>query len=95
MTNKAVNLTLHPVVGLALQVGDTGKFSQTLSIENLVPFLTGRVHVSLPQSRMKVTRDLCNLNLLAKLMVLHCQILFSLAIAEAILMQTSAKQVPS
>ena len=28
-------------------------------------------------------------------MVLHCQILFSLAIAEAILMQTSAEQVPS
>ena len=38
------------------------------------------------------------MNLLAKLMVLHRQILFSLAIAaiaEAILMRTSAKQVPS
>ena len=78
-----------------LQVGDTGKFSQTLSIENLVPFLTGRVHVSLPQSRMKVTRDLYNLNLLAKLMVLPHQILFNLAIAEAILMQIFAVQFPS
>ena len=29
------------------------------------------------------------------MMVLHCQILFHLAIAEAILMQTSAEQVPS
>ena len=39
-----------------------------------------------------------SLTLLAKLMVLHRQILFSLAIAaiaEAILMQTSAEQVPS
>ena len=45
-----------------------------------------------------VTRDLQRLNLLAKLMVFHCQILFSLviaAIAEAILMRTSAEQVPS
>ena len=40
-----------------------------------------------------MTRDLYSLNLLAKLMVLHRQILFSLAIAaiaEAILMRTSA-----
>ena len=44
---------------------------------------------------MEVTRDL---NLLAKLMVLRRQILFSLAIAviaEAILMQASAEQVSS
>ena len=37
------------------------------------------------------------MNLLAKLMVLHCQILVSLviaAIAEEILMRTSAEQVP-
>ena len=42
---------------------------------------------------MEVTRDLWSLNLLVRLMVLHCQILFSLAIvafAEAILMSTSA-----
>ena len=45
-----------------------------------------------------MTRDLYNLNLLAKLMVLHLQILFSLAIAaiaEAILMRTSAEQMLS
>ena len=38
------------------------------------------------------------MNLLAKLLILHRQILFSLAIAaivEAILMRTSAEQVPS
>ena len=47
---------------------------------------------------MKVTRDLYNLNLLAKLMVLLHQILFNLAFptfAEAILMQNFAEQVPS
>ena len=47
---------------------------------------------------MEVTRQLYSLNLLAKLMVLHRQILFSLAIAaiaEAILMRTSAEQMPS
>ena len=47
---------------------------------------------------MEVTRDLYNFNLLSKLLVLHRQILFSLAaaaIAEAIMMRTSAEQVPS
>ena len=44
-----------------------------------------------------MTRYLYSLNLLAKLMVLHLQILFSLAIsaiAEAILIRTYAEQVP-
>ena len=47
---------------------------------------------------MEVTRDLYNLSLLAKLMVLQRQILFNLAIAaiaDAILMRISAEQVPS
>ena len=47
---------------------------------------------------MEETRDLHSLNVRAKLVVLHRQILFSLAIAaitEAILMLTSAEQVPS
>ena len=47
---------------------------------------------------MEVAVDLRSLNLLAKLMVLHNQILFSLAIAaiaEAILMRISAEHVPS
>ena len=47
---------------------------------------------------MEVIRDLQSMNLLAKLMVLHRQVLFSLAIAaiaEAILMQISPEQVPS
>ena len=45
-----------------------------------------------------MTRDLQGLNLLPKLMVLHCHTLFILAIAaiaEAILGLTSAEQVPS
>ena len=47
---------------------------------------------------MEVTKDLFNLNLLAKLMVLLCQTLFNLAIAavsEAILMRIFTEQVPS
>ena len=46
---------------------------------------------------MEATRDLWNLKLLAKLMMLHRQILFGLAIAaisEAILMRTSAEKAP-
>ena len=45
-----------------------------------------------------MTTDMWSLNFLAKLMVLHSQILFSLAIAaiaEAILMLFFAEQVPS
>ena len=64
----------------------------------LLPESASRVHVSQPYRRTEVTRDLYNLNLLAKLMLLHRQILFNLAvaaIAEAILIQISAEQVPS
>ena len=46
---------------------------------------------------MEVTRDLYNLNLLAKLMMLLHQIPFNLAIAgiaEAVRMRISAEQVP-
>ena len=45
-----------------------------------------------------MTRDLYNLNLLAKLMVLHCQIVFTLAIAaiwETLQMRISAEQASS
>ena len=45
-----------------------------------------------------MTRNLYSMNVLAKLMVLHRQILFNqaiVAIAEAILMRTSAEQMPS
>ena len=53
-----------------------------------------RVYVSQQYRRMEVPRDL---NLLAKLMVLHRHILFSLSIAviaEVILIRTFAEQVP-
>ena len=56
------------------------------------------VHLSQPSRRMEVTIDLQSLNLLAKLMVLNRQTMFNVAIAaiaEAILMRTSAKQVTS
>ena len=38
-THKEVDLALHPVVGLMLQIGDTEKFPQTLGFEGLDPFL--------------------------------------------------------
>ena len=47
---------------------------------------------------MEVTRNLYNLNLLAKLMALFCKILFNMAnaaVAEAIVMRISAEHVPS
>ena len=36
---KGVDLALHPVVGLVLQVGDAEKFPQALGFEGLDPFL--------------------------------------------------------
>ena len=41
-----VDLAPVPVVGLVLQVGDTGRFSQALDFEGLAPF------VSEPASRV-------------------------------------------
>ena len=72
-TNKEFDLTPHPVVVFVLQVGDAEKFPQAQGFESLDPFSesAGRVHLSQPQRRMEVTRDLYSLNLLAKLMVLH------------------------
>ena len=37
-THKKVDLALHPVVGLVLQVGDTEKFSHALGFESPDPF---------------------------------------------------------
>ena len=37
-THKEVDLTLHPVVGLLLQVGDADKFPHASGFESLDPF---------------------------------------------------------
>ena len=94
---KGVDFSKHPVVDLVLQVEDAEKFPQALVSKAWILFSksASRVYVSQPQRRMEVTRDLYSLSLLVKLTALHCQILFNMAIAEAILMQTSAEQVPS
>ena len=103
-THSKVDLAPHPVVGLVLQVGNAEKFPQALCFESLDPFFfffQSQQAESMFHSRRggrRLTRDLYSLNLFAKLMVLHRQILFSLAIAAtagAILVQTSAEQVPS
>ena len=39
-THKGVDLALHPVVGLVLQVGDTEKFPHAPGFERLAPFTT-------------------------------------------------------
>ena len=97
-TQKEADLALHPVVGLVLQEGDTEKLPHALGFKNPDPFL--RVSMQGPcftAIEDGVTQDLYSLNLLAKLMVLHHQILFSLAIAtiaEAILRRIAAEQVP-
>ena len=82
-----------------LQLGDTEKFPHALGFESLDPFFQSEQAGSMFHSHrggMEVIRDLQSMNLLAKLMVLHRQVLYSLAIAaivEAILMPTSAEQV--
>ena len=98
-THKEAHFSPHPVGGLVNRVGDAVKFPQELGFKAWILFSesASRLHVSLPWRRMEVTRDLYSLNLLAKLTVLHRQILCRLAIsviAEAILIRTSAKQMP-
>ena len=92
-THKEADHAPHPVVGLVLQAGDVEKFPQTLGFESLDPFFF-RVSKQGPCfttiERQKVTRGFYSLNLLAKLMVLHRQILSIAATAEAILMRISA-----
>ena len=95
-THKEVDLAPHPVVGVVLQVGITKKFSQTFCFESLDFFPVSKQDLCFTAiERMEVTRDLHNLNLLAKLMMLRRQILFTLAFAEAILMRISPEQVQS
>ena len=105
LNHKEADLALHPVVGLVLQVEDAEKFAHAFGVESLDRFFfcccffqsVSRVHVSQPQRRMQVTRELYNLNLLLKLVLLHRQILLNLAtaaIAEANLTRISAEQVP-
>ena len=42
-THKGVDLALHPVAGLVLQVGDAEKFPQALGFEGLGPCFTATV----------------------------------------------------
>ena len=76
-THKDVDLARPPVVGLVLQVGDAEECSQTLGFESLESFSesASRVYVYRPERRMEMTRDLYDLKLFVKLMVL-----FNLAI---------------
>ena len=97
---KEVDPVQHPVVGLVLQVGDAEKFPQTFGFEGLDPF-SFRVSKQGPcyaaTEKDGGDKRRVELELACKLMVLHHQILLSLAIAanaEAILVQDSVEQVP-
>ena len=59
-TNKEVDLALHPVVGLVLQVEDEGKFPHELGFKSLDPFseLASKDHVPQPLKRLAMTCDL-------------------------------------
>ena len=98
-TQERVGLALHSHWSCA-ESSRCGEVSSSTWFQRPGSFLSetaSRVCVSQPDKRMEVTRDLQSLNLLVKVMTLHCQILFSLttaAIAEAILMRTSAEQLP-
>ena len=50
-THKEVDLSLYPVIGLVLQVGDVENFPQTLGFENLDPFFFSQQAGSLFRSR--------------------------------------------
>ena len=99
--HKEVDFALHPAVGLMLQVGDMEKFLQVLDFKSLDPFYQNQQAGFIFHGHRgwwRLTRNLYNLNLLVKLMLLLYQILFNLTIAataEAIMMQISAMQVPS
>ena len=90
-THKEVDLAPHPVVGLVLRVGDAKKFPQALGVKGLDPFL--RVSKQGPHVTDGGDKRLSELELACKADDV-AKILFSLAIAEAILMQTSDQQVP-
>ena len=97
MDPQDVDLASHPFVGLVLQVRDANKFPHAFGFESPDPFFIVRKQGPCFTAVEGDGGDkkLLSLNLLAKLMVLHRQILFSLAIAsiaEAILMQYYAEQ---
>ena len=82
VTYKETDLAPHPVVGLVFLVGDVERFLMHLFKKPRSSFF--RVSKQGPsftaiEEDAEVTRVLYTLNMLAKLMVLHRQILFSLA----------------
>ena len=89
--HKGVDLALYPVFDLVLHVGDAKKFPQAIGFKGLDHFLRdskqGPHFTDGGDKRLSELELACKADDVAK-------ILFSLAIAEAILMQTSDQQVP-
>ena len=91
-THKEVDLAPHPVTGLVFQVGDAEKFTLALAFESLDLFSQSQQAQSWRRTEVTI-RDLYELDLLAKLMVLLRQIPFNLAIAEATCLQRCANNI--
>ena len=98
--HREVDFAPYPVIDLVLQEGDASKFPQTLGFERLDPFL--RVSKQIPCStaieKDEGDKRFVDLELACKADGVASPILLSLTIviiAEAILMRTSAEQVPS
>ena len=90
-----VLLCTQSLVSLVLQVGDAEKLPRTLGLDSLDPFL--RVSKQGPcltaAEENRDVKGLVELELILKLMVLLCQILFTTTIAGAILIQISSEKV--
>ena len=87
-THKEADLAPYPFVDCVLQVGNMEKFPQALGFKGLDPLFRIRVSKQGP-CFTGVEEDggdkiLVQLNLLANLKVLLCQILFNLAIADVL-----------
>ena len=94
-THMDVDLALHPVAGLcSKQVIQRSFFMGLVSKAWILFSVSSHGPCFTAVEEDESDKRLVELEL-AKLMVLHRQILFSLAIAEAILMRTSAEQILS
>ena len=96
-THKEVDLAPHLVIGLVFHVGHAEIFPHALGFESLESFFES-ISNQCP-CFTAIEEDEGNKRLtgtcLRSLIVLLCQILFNLAIAEAILIRISAEQVSS
>ena len=96
-THKEVDLAPHLIIGLVLHVGDVEKFPKALGFQSLDPFSVskqGPRFTDIAEGGGDKRLVVVQLELASEADSVACQILFSLALAETILTQISAEQVP-